>query len=31
MEILGYAWLIAAYGFIGYAVVIVIKSTRRGK
>lgn len=31
MEILGYAWLIAAYGFIGYAVVIIVQSTKRGR
>jgi hypothetical protein len=31
MELLGYAWLLMAYGFIGYAVVIVILSTRGGK
>lgn len=30
MELIGYAWLLMAWGFIGYAAVILIKPLLRG-
>ena len=30
MELLGYAWLVMAWGFIGYAIVIGIQLLKRG-
>lgn len=28
MELLGYLWVITAWGFIGYAVALLIKASR---
>ena len=30
MELIGYAWLVMAWGFIGYAIAIGIQLLKRG-
>lgn len=30
MELLGYAWLAVAWGFIGYAIALGVKLLKRG-
>ena len=30
MELIGYAWLLMAWGFIGYALMIWVKLLKRG-